>query len=216
MAGKKPAEVQFMPENRREHWEGVHEKGGEAKVSWFQEYPEPSLRLILKNRHAAGRGIIDIGAGASRLADALIAAGCGDITLLDISSRALRKTAERLGDKASHIEFITADITNWHADRKWGIWHDRAVFHFLTEAKDQDSYISSMKAATEAGSIAVMGTFSPQGPERCSGLPVQRYSAENLLARLGSAFEPVEALSHDHVTPAGAVQNFMFAVLRRR
>lgn len=200
----------------KEHWESVYRDRGEERVSWFQENPEPSLSFIKKYPDAASRGIIDIGAGASRLADALAGAGYTDITLLDISSRALEKTAKRIGGKAGGIDFIASDITAWHPKRKWGIWHDRAVFHFLTSGDDQRAYVKALREGTAPGSVIVMGTFSLEGPERCSGLPVQRYSAESLNARLGSEFELVESLPHCHVTPGGAEQNFMFAVFQRR
>lgn len=200
---------------RTAHWERVYRERGDDDVSWFQQQPEPSLGLILTHREEACLGVIDIGAGASRLADALLAAGISDITLLDISQPALDKTAARLGERASGIDFVAGDITRWHPARHWGVWHDRAVFHFLVSAGDQDAYLNALNAATLHGSIVVMGTFAPDGPEKCSGLPVQRYSAQSLGDRLGPQYELVETINHTHETPFDSTQKFMFALFRK-
>jgi len=204
-----------MAAERKVHWEEVYRQRDEKRVSWYQSKPEPSLGLIEKFPGAASKGIVDIGAGASRLADALFDAGYDDITLLDVSGQALQMTAGRLSAMGRKPDLVTADITEWQPRRKWGVWHDRAVFHFLTRSIDQEAYIKALLEGTAAGSIVVMGTFSPEGPEKCSGLPVQRYSAESLATRLGQAFELIESLAHRHQTPAGAEQKFMFAVFRR-
>jgi hypothetical protein len=148
--------------------------------------------------------------------DELLSAGYLDLTVLDISQTALSRSKERLGRLADKVSWIAADITQWTPHRTWDVWHDRAVFHFLTAAKDQDAYIAALIAGTKPGSVAVMSTFSLEGPERCSGLPVQRYSPTTLAARIGDRFEFVSGASESHTTPWGSTQNFAYAVLRRR
>jgi 2-polyprenyl-3-methyl-5-hydroxy-6-metoxy-1,4-benzoquinol methylase len=160
--------------------------------------------------------IIDIGAGASRLADSLLTAGYTDVTLLDISEIALGRTRDRLGEAASKVRWIVANISQWKPSRTWDVWHDRAVFHFLIDHAAQDSYIAALKQATRPGSTAILSTFALTGPEKCSGLPVQRYSAETLSARLGSDFELVTQEAEQHHTPFGTTQDFIYAGFRRR
>lgn len=204
-----------MRTSRKSHWDKVYKTRGVEDVSWFQEHPEPSLGLIMQYGEEARRGIIDVGAGASRLVDSLLAAGLSDVSLLDISETALQRTAERLAAQGRTADLIVADVTRFQPGRYWGIWHDRAVFHFLTSAEDQEAYIQALEAGTRPGSVIIMGTFALEGPEKCSGLPVQRYSPETLQARLGGHFELIASRGHVHLTPAGAEQRFSFAVFRR-
>jgi len=157
-----------------------------------------------------------VGGGASHLVDELLAAGYSDLTVLDVSAAALRRSQERLGAQASKVKWIAADITNWRPERIWRLWHDRAVFHFLTATADQNAYIAALKTATSAGSVIVMSCFALDGPERCSGLPVQRYSPTTLAARLGDEFALVSEAAEQHATPWGSVQSFAYAVLKRR
>lgn len=199
---------------RRAHWDETYATKDETKVSWYQPSPEQSLALI----RAAGSpaaAVIDVGGGTSRLADALLADGYRDITVLDISAVALERSKARLGRRADAVSWIVADVTQWKPARTWDIWHDRAVFHFLTDAAAQDAYLEALKLGTRPGSAVIMATFAPAGPERCSGLPVQRYSAASLAARLGADFRLYAERDEMHPTPFGTEQAFTYAALRR-
>jgi len=198
--------------DRREHWDHTYTVKSDTAVSWYQDVPERSLALIRK----AGKGsVIDIGGGASRLVDRLLAESYDDLTVLDISDVALSRSKERLGAEAIKVGWIVADITRWTPERQWDVWHDRAVFHFLTEEAGQIAYIAALKAGTRPGSHVVISTFALTGPEKCSGLPVQRYSAETLAARLGREFALLTQESETHPTPFGTTQDFTYVVFRR-
>ena len=199
----------------REHWEQVYATKSEKTVSWYQPLLTKSLDLIRTAAPDRGSSIIDIGGGASTLVDSLLDAGYGDLTVMDISDVALNHSRARLGDRAKTVTWIAADITRWLPARTWDVWHDRAVFHFLTDSADQAHYISALQAASRPGSMAIVSTFAPDGPDRCSGLPVQRYSAASLAERIGSPFELVDQDAERHVTPGGAIQSFIYAVLKR-
>jgi len=160
--------------------------------------------------------VIDVGGGASTLVDDLRARGYGDLTVLDIAEPALSRSKARLGRDADEVHWIVADITRWTPSRTWDIWHDRAVFHFLTEQAQQDAYIAALIAGTKAGATVIMATFALDGPEKCSGLLVQRYSPETLTSRLGSAFALTAHANDTHKTPLGLEQRFSYAVLKRR
>jgi hypothetical protein len=163
-----------------------------------------------------GVPIIDIGAGASRLADNLLIAGYSDLTLLDISDVALSRTKDRLGEVANKVTYIVADMTKWTPSRTWDLWHDRAVFHFLTDSAAQDAYIAALKQGTKPGSAVILSTFALTGPEKCSGLPVQRYSADTLAARLGPDFALYTREAETHHTPFNTTQDFIYAGFRRK
>ena len=158
---------------------------------------------------------MDVGAGASRLVDGLLEGGFSNITLVDISGSSLDLVARRLGNRGREVRFVCSDITEWKPNIASDIWHDRAVFHFLTDASDQDAYLEVMEAATTAGSKVIIATFALDGPEKCSGLPVRRYSETQLDSRLGASFQLLESMRHVHVTPAGREQPFTFAVFQR-
>lgn len=199
------------------HWNRVYGDRDETDLTWFEDVPEPSLALI--RAHASTGAVVDIGGGASRLVDHLLVDGYGPVVVLDLSENALAAARTRLGDRAGDAEWIVADVTGWTPDRRFDLWHDRAVFHFLTDAADRARYIAVMDAALGDGGIAVIGTFAQDGPERCSGLPVQRYSPEALVAEIEShapgRFTLLESRRHVHVTAGGARQNFQFSVFRK-
>jgi SAM-dependent methyltransferase len=202
--------------DRTEHWQKVHLSKGEQGVSWSQQTPEPSLGLIVKfapSRHAS---IVDIGGGASRLVDALCERGYDAVTVLDLSTAALETARERLGARGARVQWIVADAIKWQPPQAFDIWHDRAAFHFLVEADEREAYLDRLRRSVKAGGHAIIATFALDGPERCSGLPVQRYDPAGLAAMVGDAFELVEHQAHRHVTPWGAEQSFQFSVLRRR
>lgn len=175
-----------------------------------------SLDLIKESRLPDGASVIDIGGGTSSLAEALLAAGYR-VTVLDISEAALSVARSRLADRASEIAWIANDVTTWElAGTAYDLWHDRATFHFLTMPEDRAAYIARMKQALRPGGIAIIATFALDGPEKCSGLPVARYSGETLAQTLGPDFEKIETRIHDHQTPSGAAQRFQFSRFRKR
>jgi SAM-dependent methyltransferase len=201
--------------SRKAHWENVYTTKGEREVSWFQENPVPSLELIALAGISAGASIIDIGGGASRLVDALVERKIGRITVLDLSAAALDAAKERLGDRGAGVEWVVADVTTWEPLQTYDLWHDRAAFHFLTDASDRSAYVGYLNRAVRSGGHVILGTFAPDGPERCSGLPIMRYDAGILGTILGTDFELVDSRRHDHTTPWGAVQRFQFSTFRR-
>ncbi|MDP2411494.1 MAG: class I SAM-dependent methyltransferase [Pseudolabrys sp.] len=200
--------------DRQGHWENVYSTKGEQEVSWFQDNPEPSLDLIAIAGGNRDSGIIDIGGGAARLVDTLLADGYKDITVLDLSASALEVAKKRLGPGAARAAWIAADATRWIPARTYDIWHDRAAFHFLTEPDDQAAYVERLRKALRQGGHAVIGTFAPDGPEKCSGLVVARHDPESLGRVLGQAFHLVHARRHEHSTPWQATQLFQFSVFR--
>jgi 2-polyprenyl-3-methyl-5-hydroxy-6-metoxy-1,4-benzoquinol methylase len=201
---------------RRSHWQNVYLNKGEQQVSWTQFDPQPSLGLIEKFADGRSASIVDIGGGASRLVDALLAHGFAAITVLDLSEAALQSARARLGEQGASVQWIAADVTAWQPPQAFDIWHDRAAFHFLVDAGDRAAYIERLHDGVKPGGHAIIATFAADGPEKCSGLPVQRYDPESLSRTIGSAFDLVEHRSHRHVTPWGAEQSFQFSVLRRR
>lgn len=199
---------------RAAHWDGAYTGKQDTEVSWFQEQPGMSLELIRHCALPAGASVIDVGGGASRLVDVLVDDGLA-VTVLDLSAAALEKARARLGGRAAAVEWVVADITAWMPAAPFDLWHDRAVFHFLTEPADRAAYRERLAAALRPGGQAVIGTFALDGPERCSGLPVMRYGPEELTAELGPSFRLVEAVRESHVTPAGKTQSFQFCRLSR-
>jgi SAM-dependent methyltransferase len=206
-----------MTKSRREsHWQQVYLSKGEQEVSWSQPDPQPSLGLIEKFSKDASASIVDIGGGASRLADFLVERGFREITVLDVSEAALQAAKDRIGSAGAGIRWIAADVTAWRPPQQFDIWHDRAAFHFLVEENDRQAYVECLSRGVKAGGHAIIATFAPDGPERCSGLPVQRYDPDNLGKTIGPGLELVEHRAHRHITPWGAPQSFQFSVLRRR
>ena len=203
-------------ESRQAHWEKVYTSKGENEVSWFQENPAPSLDLIARAGATTASAVIDVGGGASRLIDALIEKGIRAVTVLDLSQAALATAKARVGRRADQVHWIVADVTTWepHA-AAYDVWHDRAAFHFLVDQGDRAGYIARLSKAVKPGGYAIIGTFAPDGPERCSGLPVARYDAQGLHRELGDAFELVETFRNEHRTPSGSVQHFQFSLFRR-
>jgi SAM-dependent methyltransferase len=204
-----------MSGERQTHWNQVYATKSADRVSWFQPQAEMSMRLIAGAGATRNSAIIDIGAGASMLVDELLDARFADVTLLDISERALVGTKERLGARAAEVHWIVGDILEWSPARSYDIWHDRAVFHFLTDERDRAVYRATLLKGLRNGGALIIGTFAEDGPEKCSGLPVQRWSADALADALGSEFRLVEALRQNHSTPWGSVQPFMWARFER-
>lgn len=201
--------------NRKQHWETVYTTKAEGAVSWFEALPEVSLHMLEAAGVSRDTCVIDVGGGDSRLVDTLIARGLGCLAVLDVSRAALRRAHARLGEAAAALTWIEADVTAEWAVKPMDIWHDRAVFHFLTAPEDRARYRQRLLATLKKNGSAIVATFAPDAPERCSGLPVMRYSAEMLRAELGPEFRLVESVRHEHHTPFGTIQPFTYARLVR-
>lgn len=198
-----------------EHWNKVYETRGADQVSWFQPEPTVSVELIGDTRLDRTQPVIDVGGGASLLVDRLLERGHTDLTVLDVSGNALRLAQRRLAGRANQVSWETSDLLRWRPRRRFALWHDRAVFHFLTDPSDRDRYRELASASVLAGGYLVLATFAADGPEHCSGLPVARYSPEELVATLGAAFNLLTIRREHHRTPAGVDQPFTWLLMRR-
>ena len=205
----------MTPDNRKTHWQGVYRTKAADTVSWYQPSPLPSLEMVAASDIDPSARVVDIGAGASSFVDALLDRGFTRITVLDIAEAALDVARARLGARATLVDWTVADVRSWQPGHIYDLWHDRAVFHFLTDATDRAAYKATMTAALPQGGMAILATFAEDGPERCSGLPVRRYSAADLVAELGENFSLVVHKKEKHLTPAGAEQSFTWALFRR-
>jgi SAM-dependent methyltransferase len=203
----------------QDHWDGVYGARSEDELTWFEATPSISLGLV-KTYLEPDDAFIDIGAGASRLVDALLGEGLGPLTILDLSGSAFDLIKQRLGLRGDDVVWIKANVTCWLPDRSYAVWHDRAVFHFLTKDEDRAAYVRAMSEALRPGGIAIISTFADDGPEMCSGLPVVRYAPEDLAREfdrlLPGQFETIDARRHMHVTPKGNQQNFQYSVFRKK
>jgi trans-aconitate methyltransferase len=197
------------------HWDDAY-AAGETTRSWFQEYPGVSLTMFDLAGITPGASVIDVGGGASPLAGALLERGFRDVTVLDVSAAGMAYARERLGARAEQVRWLAADVRAWRPQRRYRVWHDRAVFHFLISAQDRQRYVRTLDSATEPGSVAVFGLFAPDGPQQCSGLPVARYSTADLADQLSDQWTLVSQDREEHRTPAGAIQPFTWAALRKR
>jgi SAM-dependent methyltransferase len=197
------------------HWEGIYSTKSADEASWFQERSGLSLDLIGRTGIDRKSAIIDVGGGTSRLVANLLAEGYSDLTVLDISAFALKLAKERLGAFAESVNWLEADITTVALPRqRFDLWHDRAVFHFLTDAIDRERYVHAVRNALRPGGHIIVATFGPDGPLRCSGLPVVRHSPDRLHDEFGAAFTLVEHASEDHETPFGTLQQFIYCYCR--
>ena len=201
-----------MRSNPQDHWQTVYETKSPTDVSWYQPTPQHSLALIQSTGLPPSAALIDVGGGASTLVDHLLAAGFSDITVLDVAPAALAAAKVRLGTAGAPVQMIAADVTAWQPPRRYDLWHDRAVFHFLVDMALREQYLNVLRAALAPGGLLVMATFGPEGPTRCSGLDVQRYSAAELSAVLGPAFRVVTSAIEEHTTPSGNLQQFMYGL----
>jgi len=202
-----------MDSTLKKHWENVYQNKTPEQVSWTQKFPKTSLDLIAQFDVDLSSKIIDVGGGDSHLVDFLIDEGYENISVLDISSKAIERAKNRLGDKEQNIHWIISNILDFMPETKYDVWHDRAAFHFLTSKKDIESYV---KIVSLFANHIVLGTFSKNGPLKCSGLPISQYNAEDLQALLKSDFELVSSHYEDHTTPFDTQQNFLFCSFRRK
>jgi hypothetical protein len=196
------------------HWDQAYENLSASGVSWYQPRPTLSVDLISTLELPRTTPVIDMGGGASTLTDSLVGMGFVDVTVLDLSSTALELAKQRLGPQAP-VQWVHADLLTWEPPRSYGLWHDRAVFHFLTQEHDRSTYLEKLGSAITRPGYVILATFAIDGPERCSGLPVARYSVEELTGLLSTAgVQVVGGCSEDHVTPSGAVQPFSWVIGR--
>ena len=200
----------------KQHWEKVYTSKAPDTVSWFQPHAQLSLELIKSTGAGLDAGIIDVGGGASTLVDDLLAEGYTDLTVLDLSHAALEAARRRMGAQAGKVRWIEADVTTVDLpDKRYDIWHDRAVFHFLTEAQEREAYVRTVFRSVKPGGHVIIATFAEDGPEQCSGLPVMRYRPDELHDEFGEAFTLLQHRKEEHHTPAGALQQFVYCYCRR-
>jgi SAM-dependent methyltransferase len=197
----------------KEHWENIYATKGMREVSWFQKVPRTSLELINQVSENKQDAIIDIGGGDGFLVDNLLALGYTDITVLDISKNAIDRAKKRLGKLAEKVKWIVADITKFVPKQEYAIWYDRAVFHFLTEQKDKENYLELVNSAISG--YFILATFSDQGPNKCSGLEICKYSELDLQAFFSVHFSMICSFKYNHPTPFGTYQNFIFSVFNK-
>jgi 2-polyprenyl-3-methyl-5-hydroxy-6-metoxy-1,4-benzoquinol methylase len=197
------------------HWEKIYAAKADTAVSWYQEHAVCSMKLLHASGVAKSAAIIDVGGGASTLVDDMLAEGYTNITVLDLSAAALARARQRLGARAGEVQWLEADVTA--ADlpsQRYDVWHDRAVFHFLTEPSQRQAYIEQVFRSVKPGGHVIVSTFAEDGPDRCSGLPVMRYTADQLHAQFGAAFSLVSHVKESHRTPSGNVQQFVYCYCR--
>jgi hypothetical protein len=190
-----------------QHWDDVYTTRGMTGVSWFQSDPTVSIKLIQRLKIPHDAAVIDIGGGASLLVDSLLEQGFSDVSVLDVSKSALDAARRRWNGEAP-VTLLNENLLSWHSTRRYQLWHDRADLHFLISAQDRDAYLEVLKSTLRPGGAVVIATFDSDGPEYCSGLPVARYSAEELASFLGDGFEIVETRREEHTTPTGVMQPF--------
>ena len=199
---------------RSGHWDAVWRDRDPTQVSWYQPSPRAAWRMVEEAGLPTGGRVLDVGGGASGLVDRLLDLGCRP-GVLDVSAEGLARSRARLGERASEVEWIHADVTRWEPAHVWDLWHDLATLHFLTDERDRRSYRETLLRALAPGGSAVFAEFGPEGPTTCSGLPVHRWSAEELAEFLGPGFGLEAEETEEHVTPAGSVQRFVVCRLRR-
>ncbi len=199
----------------RAHWDGVYQTKAVDEVSWYRPHLEVSLKLIERATSNSGDAIVDVGGGEATLVDDLVARGYGDVTVLDISPAAIEVAKRRLGSSAASVHWIIGDITAVELEAaRYDVWHDRAVFHFLTSADDRAAYVRQVTRSVKLGGHVIVATFGPDGPEKCSGLEVVRYDPENLHGEFGPRFRLLDSVTELHETPWGAAQQFMYCLCR--
>ncbi len=204
-----------MASNRKHHWNEVYQKKHPEELTWFQPRPETSLGLIRRAGLGPESRIIDVGGGTSLLTGVLLQEGFQRLSVLDISDRALDLARARIGDRAAEVEWFESDITSFEPPHRWDLWHDRAVFHFLTGEDDRTAYCRAMNTSVEPGGHVLIATFALDGPTRCSGLEVVRYGPEPLGAVLGEEYRLRWSAVEEHVTPSGGTQSFVYTWFQR-
>lgn len=201
--------------DRRKHWENIYQIKQPDEVSWYQPTPETSLEFITQFKVPTNEKIIDIGGGDSFLVDHLLDKGYENITVLDISQAAIDKARQRLGNRAEKVKWIVADAATFKPIEKYDFWHDRAAFHFLTDDREITHYLETARQNINPSGVLVIGTFSEQGPKKCSGIEIKQYSEKTMTDRLKMFFEKIKCITVDHRTPFDTIQNFVFCSFRK-
>ncbi len=201
--------------DRKKHWENIYQTKELKEVSWFQPTPETSLDFFKQFNVPTTAKVIDIGGGDSFLVDHLLDLGYQDISVLDISAAAIDKAKQRLGEKANKVKWIVADAATYKPTEKYDFWHDRAAFHFLTDEQEISDYLETAEQHINPTGVLVIGTFSEQGPKKCSGIEIKQYSETTMTVRLKNLFEKIKCITVDHKTPFGTIQNFVFCSFRK-
>jgi SAM-dependent methyltransferase len=201
--------------DRADYWDTIYARRGADEVSWYEATPTLSIRRVREAVSGGARSAVDIGGGASRLVDHLLRMDLDRIAVVDVSSQALDIARMRLGKEGDVVDWVVGDVAELDDVGRFDVWHDRAVFHFLTDAADRRRYVSLCERTLEPRGVAVMATFAPDGPEMCSGLPVRRYDARELAEQCGAAFELLDDERYLHMTPGGVAQSFVYSTFRR-
>ena len=201
--------------DRKKHWENIYQTKKLKDVSWFQPTPETSLEFFKQFHVPTTAKVIDVGGGDSFLVDHLLALGYQDITVLDISEAAIDRAKQRLGDKGKNVKWIVADAATFKPTEKYDFWHDRAAFHFLTDEQEISDYLQTAQESINPTGVLVIGTFSEQGPKKCSGIEIKQYSETSMTDRLKKFFEKIKCITVDHKTPFDTIQNFVFCSFRK-
>jgi ubiquinone/menaquinone biosynthesis C-methylase UbiE len=201
--------------SNKQHWENVYTTKQFTDVSWYQSVPVVSLDFISQFHVAKDSAIIDVGGGDSFFVDHLLKLGYTNITVVDIAAAAIERAKKRVGEKATNVNWVVSDITNYVPDRGFDFWHDRATFHFLTTAEQIDKYLDIAANAIAPNGKMVMGTFSEYGPEKCSGLPIKQYSEEKLTLLIKKWFQKIKCIHTDHLTPFNTIQHFLFCSFKK-
>lgn len=201
--------------DRKKHWENIYQTKELKDVSWFQPTPETSLDFFKQFNVPPTAKVIDIGGGDSFLVDHLLDLGYQDISVLDISAAAIDRAKQRLGDKAKNVKSIVADAATFKPTEKYDFWHDRAAFHFLTDEQEISNYLETARQNINPTGVLVIGTFSEQGPKKCSGIEIKQYTETTMTDRLKNFFEKIKCITVDHLTPFDTIQNFVFCSFRK-
>jgi trans-aconitate methyltransferase len=201
--------------DRKKHWENIYQTKDLKDVSWYQPTPTTSLDFLKQFNISTTAKIIDIGGGDSFLVDHLLDLGYTDLTVLDISAASLDRAKQRLGDRATKVKWIVADAATFKPTEQYDFWHDRAAFHFLTQEQEITNYIDTIQKSIKPTAVLVIGTFSEQGPKKCSGINIKQYSETTMTDRLKKFFEKVKCITVDHQTPFDTIQNFIFCSYKK-
>jgi ubiquinone/menaquinone biosynthesis C-methylase UbiE len=201
--------------DRKKHWENIYQTKELKDVSWFQPTPETSLDFFKQFKVPTNAKVIDIGGGDSFLVDHLLDLGYTDITVLDISAAAIEKAKKRLGKRANQVKWLVEDAAKFRPTEKYDFWHDRAAFHFLTDEQDISNYLETAQQSIQSSGVLVIGTFSEQGPKKCSGIEIKQYSENSMTERLKKFFDKIKCIMVDHQTPFNTIQNFVFCSFRK-
>ncbi len=202
-------------ENARNHWEKIYQSKKSDEVSWTQDIPSTSLTFVHNFALPKNSSIIDVGGGESKLVDFLLDEGFDDITVLDISASALNKVRKRLGSRAQKVQWVVADVTEFKSEKRFDLWHDRATFHFLTSEEQIKKYVARASDAVKDHGFMIIGTFSENGPTKCSGLTIRQYTEQTLTATLERSFQKITCITEDHHTPFHTTQNFLFCSFKK-